>query len=68
MEFAEHDARRVVSAEFATHVCPACGGEDVERVHRRGPLERLVTTLLHRRAYRCLHCAHRFYDGRRLAA
>jgi len=44
------------------HRCPQCRSEDVQRIHRRGALKRVVLGLLGWRAYRCLQCGVQFYD------
>lgn len=43
------------------HACPQCGSREIERVPRRGVLDRLVR-LVGRRVYLCRACRCRFYD------
>jgi DNA-directed RNA polymerase subunit RPC12/RpoP len=46
------------------HVCPACGSRAIERVARRGLVERVLAPLAGRWPYRCLDCDRRFHDRR----
>ena len=41
--------------------CPRCGGSEVFRSHRRGPMERYLLRAVGVRPFRCVNCNARFY-------
>lgn len=45
--------------------CPKCKSDNVQRSHRRGLKERLVSGLFSSVMYRCRDCSHRFSRERR---
>jgi hypothetical protein len=48
-------------ASSATHVCPECDSQEIDRVPPVGILDRIVT-LAGWRVYRCREYGHEFYD------